>query len=116
MFYGLSKRNKTLEEKLERVITLAPCLWITFGIDTLEQYNQTYPVYRKNNVNAIGSPNWKSDKEKICALGKDSYACQYLNYMPEDAQGTAMKSLEQYSQNYITGKFQEYITDFSETN
>lgn len=39
IFYGLSKANPTLNMKLEKAILLAPCLWIEFGIDNMEQYN-----------------------------------------------------------------------------
>jgi len=64
---------------------------------------------------AMGTKDWEQDKAKVCE-SPESYACQYLGYMPEGIETTPMKSFKQYSQNYITSDFQEYIDDFSEAN
>ena len=123
IFYGLATQNPTYSAKLDRVIMLAPCLYIVFGINDWATYNAVFPVFEKQKLYAMGLPTWQADKKRVCDDPNGTAACTYLNYMPPNIETTPVGSLKVYSQLWLSGdapgvnpRFQELMSDFSETN
>ena len=98
MIYGLAKGHDAFfADRLERVILLAPCIYIDGG-DGDEVVQVWYPPYLVG-VYSVGGPNHNANKQTVCdRVGAESTACQALSYgfgpeMPE----SPMKSLVYFS-------------------
>ena len=88
----------------------------------MEAYEQIYGVMRAEGVNVAGSVNWAADIKKVCEPTPDDFmadkrdmACKTAKSM-EKIEAMPLKAMEIFTQISMTGRFQEYIKDFSAEN
>ena len=90
---------------------MAPCIHVE--IESFEVYQEIFNGIRDNGVNVLfNKETWEQDKARICN-NSSKVTCEWPDqfYHPL-IQASPIKSFEQYFQNRLEGRFQEYADDY----
>ena len=75
---------------MDKAILLAPCVYsTTLG---LENYKETFPVFRQQLNNVVNDPNWAYDVQTLCSNPDTQVACD--NASTYAGEQMSVKSLE----------------------
>lgn len=106
----------SMDNKVERIVTLAPCLQINsmdwfFPNNDMTSLEMVFGFFEQANINCLFTPSHTTETADFCA-GTYAQLCNaYLRNNNPDLKAGSKKFFEHVHQNSATYRFQEYIDE-----